>query len=125
MNISLGGMDTFQSDSHNAFVIHASVLKYSVVIYDVEVRFTRINRQLEYRVDALVSSRMLHILDEWDFLNNIRHYFTQTIPEQIGRNILDCIDENIAHRLKVRSLMTWNIDQVLEESGVRIDEFNS
>jgi hypothetical protein len=68
MNVSLGGVDTFQSDSHNAFIIHASVLKYSIVMYDVEVRFTRINRQLEYRIDTLVSSRIPSFLDDWEFV---------------------------------------------------------
>ena len=44
MNITLGGMDTFQFASDDSFVIYASIIKFSVIIYDVEIRFTRLNR---------------------------------------------------------------------------------
>lgn len=96
----------------------AIYLKYSLIVYDMEVRFTRINRQLEYRVDVLVSSRIpasMTLKEPVWGLTKLSDYFIKTVPEELGRSVIDCIDASIENQYKVRGVLDWDIEEVIKE----------
>lgn len=83
------GLDTHIFPSSNNYQLNGSFLGAGFIIYFFELRFTRVNWQQEYRIDAIVGNKLLQNVP---FLLGIYSYFDGE-PDIFAKQLVECINE--------------------------------
>ena len=104
-NKTLFGNQFYTEDSRQV-VIYANLAKYGALLFDVEVYLTKINQQLQYRIDVLIGDRLPEVFYK---LKQVTEYYEKIIND-IGNSLVVCIHGRIPSKTYANRVLAVKLD---------------